>query len=79
MTPALPTMELPMHDRETRLVQILRTCDYDRSRLSDVDAAEAFALAARASIELWRAGVAWPSSPGADLIGGKVTRLDPRL
>lgn len=65
-----------MHDRETRLVEILSACNYDRARLSDADCAEVSALAARARIELPRAGVAWPSNPGADLTGGEVTAVD---
>ncbi len=64
-----------MHDREARLVEILNACDFDRSRLSNADNAAVFDLARAAGIELYRPGVAWPSSPGADLIGGEITRL----
>ncbi len=64
-----------MHDCEPRLVEILSACDFDRSRLSVADAAEVFNLARSAGIELYRPGVAWPSSPGADLTGGGITRL----
>ncbi len=67
-----------MHDRDIRLVEILSSCDYDRSRLSDVDAAEAFSLARAAQIELWRPGMVWPSSPGTEHRGGGLTPLDAR-
>ena len=55
-----------MHDRETRLVDLLRSCNFDRSRLSDSDNETVWDLARRASIELHTPGARWPSSPGAD-------------
>ncbi len=64
-----------MHDRDTRLVEILSSCGYNRTHLTDVLRAEVFNLARAAQIELWRPGTAWPSSPGADLTGGVLTRL----
>ena len=53
----------------------LHDVDHDRSRLSTADAAEVFNLAARAGVELWRDGLSWPSSPGAEERGGGLTRL----
>ncbi len=64
-----------MHDREARLVEILNACDFDRSRLTADLYAEVFNLARAAGIELYHAGRIWPSSPGADLTGGGLTRL----
>ena len=64
-----------MHDRDARLVEILENCNFDRARLSDADAAEAFSLARAAQIELWRSGMVWPSSPGAEERGGGILPL----
>lgn len=71
----LPAEPLDQLDRFDRLAEKLRSVDFDRSRLSVAGAAEVSALAARAGIELPRAGVAWPSSPGADRTGGGITDL----
>ena len=65
-----------MYDRCARLVQILESCDFDRSRLSASDNETVWDLARRASVELPRPGVTWASSPGADLTGGEVTAVD---
>ena len=64
-----------MHDRDIRLVEILNSCDFDRTRLTGALHAAVFNLARAAGIELYRPGVAWSSSPGADLTGGEITRL----
>ena len=58
-----------------RLAEKLRAVDFDRSRLTADQHAEVFNLARAAGIELYRPGVAWPSSPGADLAGRVITRL----
>ena len=57
------------------LAEKLRAVDFDRSRLTDAHHAEVFNLARAAGVELQRAGLVWPSSPGADLTGGGLTRL----
>ena len=58
-----------------RLAEKLRAVDFDRSRLTDAQHAEVFNLARAAGIELYHTGRIWPSSPGADLAGGVLTRL----
>ncbi len=55
-----------MYDHCARLVDLLRSCDFDRSRLSAPDNEAVWDLARRASIELHIPGARWPSSPGAD-------------
>ena len=62
-----------MYDHETRLLEILTACEYDRGRLSVADDAEARRLAGRDGIELWHPGARWPSSPSVALSGGKIT------
>ncbi len=57
----------------------LHDVDHDRSRLSTADAAEVFSLAARAGVELWRDGLSWPSSAGAEERGGALTSIGTRL
>ena len=65
-------MERPMLLQKI-LLRLLRSVDYDPSRLSARDRAEAEALAERTGIELPRPGVKWGSSDHADQIGGEPT------
>ena len=62
-------------DSGTRLVEILSSCGFDRTRLTSALHAEVFDLARAAGIELHRVGAIWASSPGADMSGGEITRL----
>ena len=61
-------------DHEDDLAARLRVVNYDTSRLSEAECSEVYRLARAAKIELPRPGVA-PSSLGADLTGGGLTRL----
>ncbi len=65
-----------MHDGDFRLTELLGACDHDRGRLSVAEAAEVYKLAALIGIELYRKGLRWPSSEGADLRGGEITHLE---
>ncbi len=56
-----------------QLAKKLRAVDFDLSRLSEDECAQTFDLARAAGVQLWRRGLAWPSSPGADERGGAVT------
>ncbi len=62
-------------ERETCLAERLRRVGYDLARLTEAQRIEIFTLARSAQVEIWRPGLAWPSSPGADRTGGAVTRL----
>ena len=68
-----------MHDRELRLIEILRACDYDTAALSPAESAEVFRLARACHIELPRPGVPWPNIAGSDVLAGPLTNVDPRL
>ncbi len=60
-------------ERETLLAEKLRRVDFDLDRLTDTQRIEIFALARSAQVELWRPGLRWPSSEGADQTGGALT------
>ena len=67
-----------MHDRETRLIEILRACNYDTVALSPAEYAEVFRLARACHIELPRPGVPWPNIAGSEVLAGPLTDAEPR-
>lgn len=55
------------------LLRLLRSVDYDLSKLSPADRAEVEALSERTGIALPRPGDKWESSESAEKIGGEPT------
>ena len=62
-------------EHENKIAEKLRRIDFDLTSLTEAQRIEIFALARSAQVELWRPGLIWPSSPGADSTGGEVTQL----
>ena len=65
-----------MHDRKSRLAEILRACAYDTDSLSPAEYSEVFRLSRACRIELPRPGVRWPNIAGTDILAGPVTAID---